>query len=184
MNNPIETKVITGIARLSYEHIWEADSIQGGPAKYSASLIIPKADTKTIDAINKSIDAAVAAGKGKFGGKTLPKTALKLPLRDGDVDRPDDEAYKNRVFLNANSKTAPQVVDLARNSITDPIKVYSGCYVRASVNFYAFNTNGNRGIAAGLGNIQFIRDGEPLGGHSSAQDDFADEYDGGDDFLA
>jgi hypothetical protein len=186
-NNQNPCKVITGTVRLSYANVWEPASINGSPAKYSASLIIPKADTKTIDAINKAIDAAIVSGKGKFGGKALPRTALKLPLRDGDVDRPDDEAYTNSFFLNANSKTAPQIVDLARNPITDHEQLYSGAYIRTSIVFYPYNTSGNRGIACGLGNIQKIRDGEPLGGRTNARDDFNDNFateDGGDDFLS
>ena len=105
----------------------------------------------------------------------------QLPLRDGDTER-DDEAYKNSFFVNANSTTAPQIVDRSVQPILDRSEVYSGCYARVSVNFYAFNSNGNRGIACGLGNIQKVRDGEPLGGKSSAADDFATDLD--DDFLS
>lgn len=32
-------------------------------------------------------------GVAKFGGKKPNKAAIKLPLRDGDIER-DDEAYK------------------------------------------------------------------------------------------
>ena len=85
-------------------------------------------------------------------------------------------------FVNANSTTAPQIVDRSVQPILDRSEVYSGCYARVSVNFYAFNSNGNRGIACGLGNIQKVRDGEPLGGKSSAADDFATDLD--DDFLS
>ena len=88
-NNP--TRVVTGEVRLSYAHVWEPNSIQGGKPKYSVSLIIPKADTTTITAIEKAIDAAIDAGTAKFGGKRSNKAALKLPLRDGDTER-DDEA--------------------------------------------------------------------------------------------
>ena len=175
------TKVVTGIVRLSYANVWEPASINGSKPKYSVSLIIPKGDTKTIADINAAIDAAIKEGTAKFGGKTPNKAALKLPLRDGDVER-DDEAYKGSYFVNANSTTAPEVVDRSLQRILDRNEVYSGCYARVSINFYAFNSNGNRGIACGLGNIQKVRDGEPLGGKSSAADDFATDLD--DDFLA
>ena len=178
-NNP--TKVVTGVVRLSYANVWEPASINGSNPKYSVSLIIPKADTKTIDAINAAVDAAIKDGAAKFGGKIPNKAALKLPLRDGDLER-DDEAYKGAYFVNANSTTAPQIVDRSVQPILDRAEVYSGCYARVSVNFYAFNSNGNRGIACGLGNIQKVRDGEPLGGRSSAADDFATDVD--DDFLS
>lgn len=179
-NNLNNTKVVSGVVRLSYANVWEPKSIQGGTPKYSVSLIIPKADVKTVNDINAAIDAAIKDGAGKFGGKIPPKGSLKLPLRDGDTER-DDDAYKNAFFLNANSATAPQIVDRDVNPILDRSEVYSGVYARVSINFYVFNSNGNRGVACGLGNIQKIRDGEPLGGKSSAADDFATAAD--DDFL-
>ena len=175
------TKVVTGIVRLSYANVWEPASINGSKPKYSVSLIIPKGDTKTIADINAAIDAAIQEGAAKFGGKIPNKAALKLPLRDGDIER-DDEAYQGSYFVNANSTTAPEVVDRSLQRILDRNEVYSGCYARVSITFDAFNSTGNRGIACGLGNIQKVRDGEPLGGKTSAADDFATDLD--DDFLS
>ena len=103
-------------------------------------------------------------------------------MRDGDIEKPDDEAYANAYFINANSATAPGVVDADRQPIIERSEVYSGVYGRARINFYAFNVNGNKGIACGLNNLQKIRDGEPLGGKSSAESDFATDDD--EDFLA
>ncbi len=181
-NNSSRTKVITSTGtRLSYFHGWEPVSINGGAEKYSVSVLIPKTDTETVSAINVAIDAAIEEGVAKFGGKKPNKAAIKLPLRDGDVER-DDEAYKGHWFINANSTTAPQIVDRQVKPILDRSEVYSGCYARVSLNFFAFNSNGNKGIACGLGNIQKVRDGEPLGGKSTAADDFATLAD--DDFLA
>jgi hypothetical protein len=186
MSNKVKTtnptKVITGVVRLSYANVWEPKSINGGAEKYSVSLIIPKSDTKTLTAINEAINAAIEEGKGKFGGKIPNKAALKIPLRDGDIDRPDDEAYANSYFVNANSNTPPQVVDKDINPILERSEIYSGVYARVSINLYAFNSNGNKGVACGLGNIQKIRDGEPLGGRTNAAEDFATEVD--DDFLS
>ncbi|MEG0957759.1 MAG: DUF2815 family protein [Anaerovoracaceae bacterium] len=176
-----KTKVITGKnTRLSYFHGWEPVSINNGPEKYSVSVLIPKDDKETIDAINAAIDSAIEEGIAKFGGKKPNKAAIKLPLRDGDLER-DDEAYKGHYFINANSNTPPQIVDKNVNPILDRSEVYSGCYGRVSLSFYAFNSNGNKGIACGLGNIQKIRDGEPLGGKTTAADDFSSVSD--DDFL-
>lgn len=180
--NPInKTKVVTGTVRLSYANVWEPKSINGGKEKYSVSLIIAKSDTKTLEAINTAIDAAITEGISKFGGKKPNKASLKLPLRDGDVER-DDDAYKDSYFVNANSITAPQIVDKRVQPILDRSEVYSGVYARVSITFYAFNSNGNRGIACGLGNIQKISDGEPLGGKTTAADDFTPLDD--DDFLS
>jgi hypothetical protein len=182
MANVNRTKVITGKnTRLSYFHGWEPTSINGGPERYSVSVLIPKDDKETVKAINDAVDAAIEEGIAKFGGKKPNKAAIKLPLRDGDTER-EDEAYAGHWFINANSKTAPQIVDKAVKPILDRDEVYSGCYARVSLNFYAFNSNGNKGIACGLGNIQKIRDGESLGGRSSATDDFSIEED--DDFLS
>ena len=180
------TKVITGVnTRWSYVNAWEPKSINGGAPKYSVSLIIPKSDTKTIEKIQAAIEAAYEEGQGKLkgNGKSVPAlSVLKTPLRDGDAERPDDEAYADSYFVNANSGTAPGIVDADRNPIIDRSEVYSGVYGRASINFYAFNSNGNKGIACGLNNLQKIRDGEPLGGKTRAEDDFATEDD--DDFLS
>lgn len=180
-NNP--TKVITGVdTRWSYANVWDPKSINGGTPKYSVSLIIPKSDKVTIQKIKAAIQAAYEEGESKLkgNGKSVPSlSVIKTPLRDGDLERPDDEAYKNAYFVNANSATAPGIVDADRQQIIDRSEVYSGVYGRASINFYAFNSNGNKGIACGLNNLQKIRDGEPLGGKASAESDFATD----DDFL-
>lgn len=180
------TKVITGVnTRLSYANVWDPKSINGGAPKYSVSLIIPKSDTKTIDKINAAIQAAYEEGQSKLkgNGKSVPAlTVIKTPLRDGDLERPDDEAYIGCYFINANSATAPGIVDADRQPILERSEIYSGVYARASINLYAFNSNGNKGIACGLNNLQKIRDGEPLGGKSRAEDDFATDDDD-DDFL-
>ncbi len=162
--------LVTGKVRLSYEHIWEPASINGSDEKYSVSLIIPKSDTKTVKAIQDAIEQAKQDGKTKFGGR-IPAN-LKLPLRDGDIERPDDEAYQDSYFINCNSKDKPQIVDKNVQPILDRNEVYSGCYARVSISLYPFNTNGNRGIACGLGNIQKVAKGEPLGGRTRAEDDF------------
>ena len=168
--------------RISFANIWEPKAINGGDEKYSVSCLIPKSDKKTIARIQKAVEAAKEDGKTrKWGGKIPPN--LKLPLRDGDIDRPDDENYEECYFLNASSKDAPQVVDRKVNPVLDPMMVYSGCYCNVSVNFYAFNANGNRGVAVGLGNIQFVRDGERLSGKASADADFDALEDDDEDVL-
>ena len=183
-SNPM--KVVTGVnTRWSYVNAWEPKSINGGTPKFSVSLIIPKSDTKTVAKIKAAIEAAYKEGEAKLKGnsRTVPAlSAIKTPLRDGDAERPDDPAYANSYFMNANSNTAPGIVDADCQPILDRSEVYSGVYGRASVNFYAFNSNGNRGIACSLNNLQKIRDGEPLGSRSRAEDDF--DTDDDDDFLS
>jgi len=182
--NPM--KVVTGIdTRWSYVNAWEPKSIEGSEPKYSVSLIIPKSDTRTVARIRAAIQAAYKDGESKLkgNGKSVPPLELiKNPLRDGDREKADDPAYADAYFVNANSKLAPQIVDRDLQPIIDRAEVYSGVYGRASITFYAFNTNGNKGIACSLNNLQKIADGEPLGGKSRAEDDFATEDE--DDFLA
>ena len=184
VSNP--TKVITGPdTRWSYANGWEPKSINGSNPKYSVSLIIPKSDKTTIAKIKAAIEAAYQDGQSKLkgNGKSVPPLSdIKTPLRDGDIERPDDPAYANAYFINANSDTAPGVVDADRNPILTRSEVYSGVYGRASINLYAFNKNGNKGIACGLNHLQLIRAGEPLGGKASAESDFATDDD--EDFLS
>lgn len=173
-NQNVATKVVTGKVRFSYLHVWEPSAMsEGAEKKYSVSLIIPKSDTATIGKIKAAIQAAFTAGvASKFQGKT--PAVWKNPLRDGDAERPDDEAYKGCYFINASCKTRPGVVDRNKQPIMNQDELYSGCYGMASVNFYAFNTNGNKGVACGLNNLLKISDGEPLGGRSTAEADFGD----------
>ena len=185
--NPL--KVITGKdTRWSYCNVWEPKAINGGTPKFSVSLLIPKKDTVTVNKIKAAIEAAYREGETKLkgNGKTVPPlTAIKTPLRDGDAERPDDPAYAGHYFLNANSATAPGIVDADCQPILTRSEVYSGVYGRASISFYAFNSSGNRGIACGLNNLQKIRDGEPLGGRASAESDFSDfDDEDDDDFLS
>lgn len=181
--NPM--KVITGPnTRWSYANVWEPKSINGGAPKYSVSLIIPKSDTKTVSKIQAAIEAAYKEGEAKLKGNSKsvpPLSAIKTPLRDGDAERPDDEAYRGSYFVNANATTAPGIVDADLNPILSRSEVYSGVYGRASITFYAFNSSGNRNITCGLNNLQKICDGEPLGGKASAESDFVTDDD--EDFL-
>ena len=177
------TKVITGKVRFSYVNIFKSRAFQAGQdAKYSVCLLIPKEDKATIKKIKAAIDAAVQDGiSSKWGGKKPAN--LKQPLRDGDAERADEAPeYEGMYFLNCNSTQKPGIVDKDLNEILDPDEVYSGCWGRASINFFPFNTNGNRGVACGLGNIQKVRDGEPLGGRTNAASEFETLDD--EDFLS
>lgn len=172
------TKVKTGKVRLSYVNVFEPRAVndeEGAEKKYSASIIVSKSDKEQVKVIKDAIEAAKEMGKSKWGGQ-IPKK-LKLPLRDGDEEREDDEAYAGSYFFTASSKTKPGIIDLAKKEITDPEELYSGCYARVSLNFYPFNSNGSKGVACGLNNIQKLKDGEHLGGSRlKAEDDFDDDF--------
>ena len=184
------SRLVLKNVRLSYANIWDPKPMKDDPdgkKRYSASLLISKDDTKTLKAIQKAVEEAKIEGKSKLANKNgvIPKN-IKLPLRDGDDDRSDDEAYEGCYFINANATAdhPPKIVDRSVEPILDRAEVYSGCYANVSVDFYAFSVNGNSGIACGLGNIQKVRDGERLTGERSAEDDFEALDDNEDDFLS
>lgn len=180
----METKVVTGKVRFCYANVFEPTTMADGDTpKYNVCVLIPKSDTKTLEKIKQAIEAAKQTGKAKLADKNgkIPST-IKLPLRDGDEERGDDPAYEGMYFINANSTRKPSVVDKNLNPIMSKDEFYSGCYGRASINFYAYNVQ-SKGIAAGLGNLQKLEDGEPLAGGSSADEDFGGDNTWDDDLM-
>ena len=186
------TTVVTGKnTRCSYLNASEAkEPLGGGTPKFSGSFIIPKDDVITYEKIKSAIQAAYEEGKEKLRGnsKTIPPlSSIKTPLRDGDLDRPDDPAYANSWFINASSIRKPKCFDSSGNEIIDSSELYSGIYAKVMLSFYVFYVNGNKGIAAGFQGLKKMRDGEPLGGAyitaDSFDDDDEDETDTDDDFL-
>ena len=178
MAEKVTTKVVTGKVRFSYAHVFTPKAMEeGGEEKYNISILIDKKDTATIARVEAAINAAMELGKNKLADKNgkVNKATLKLPLRDGDVDRADDDSYVGKLFINASSTRKPGIVDVDKLEIITPEEFYSGCYGRASINFYAFNAKGNKGVAAGLQNLQKLEDGERLDGSSTAEEDFADD---------
>lgn len=177
MSNQVNsTKVVTGKVRFCYVNVFEPTAMnEGDTPKYNICVLIPKSDMATIDKINKAVEAAKEAGKAKLADKNghIPAN-LKLPMRDGDIERPDDPAFEGHYFINANSMRQPSIVDRALNPIMSRDEFYSGCYGRASINFYVFNVS-SKGIAAGLNNLQKLEDGEMLAGGSTAEEDFGGE---------
>lgn len=186
MSNQVNsTKVVTGKVRFCYVNVFEPTAMyEGDTPKYNICVLIPKSDTATIDKIKKAIEAAKEAGKAKLADKNgrIPAN-LKLPLRDGDEERPDDPAFEDHYFINANSMRQPSIVDRSLNPIMSRDEFYSGCYGRASINFYAFNVVSSKGIAAGLNNLQKLEDGEMLAGGSTAEEDFGGENAMADDDM-
>lgn len=177
---PTECRVY---CRISYAHLIETDKNDN----YSVSLLIPKSDTKTLTAIKKAIEAAIVDGKSKLANRegAINRKMLKLPLRDAAEEGKTGEDYKNMMFFNAKSKRRPQVVDRHKQGIFDSDGIYSGCYCNVMVNFYAFAAEGNKGIAASLGNVQKVKDGDKLGyGGTTADSDFDEfEDDNSDDDI-
>lgn len=184
----MSTKVVTGKIRFSFVNIWEPKEPQGGgDPKYSVTLLIPKADTQTLG----KIKAAMAEARENFcsrnGANALPAKPVHT-LHDGDGMRDNGEAFgpecKGHYVITVGSKQKPVIVDNTGDPITDPGEVYSGCYGRASINFYGYSRSGKKGISAGLLAVQKLHDGQPFGTVGSA-DDFNDGYSDGedDDFM-
>ena len=179
MYQNIPTKVLTNEVRISYEHLSTPHvnpNQQGAEPKYSCTLLIPKSDVATkadIDASMKAAYDAAVAGDWK-GAKPQLRAAL---IYDGDGLRNDGSKFgpecAGHWVITASSKRKPQVVDISNiNSELAPQDIYSGMYARVTLNFFSFNSNGNKGIGCGLGNVMKTRDGEPLAGGASAASDF------------
>lgn len=183
MKDPIQmgTKVIFGPCRLSYTHLFEKYTPEGGgEGKYMTNVLIPKSEKKTVAALEKAIDEAKKAGiVGKWGGKEPKK--LELPLHDGSEK--EDEVYDDCYYVNAKCNTRPGIVDRNKAAITDEEEIYSGVWAYVSVTFFAYDVNGNKGIACGLNNVMKFKDDERLGGRVSAEADFADIDDDDDDDM-
>jgi hypothetical protein len=143
--------------------------------------LIKKTDKVTLDKIARAIEAAKADGKVSKWNNKLP-AKLWNPLRDGDAEHPEDEAFAGCYFLNAKSNQKPAIVDINLNPILDKDELYSGCYGRVSINFFPYAVSGSSGIGVGLNNIQKVADGEPLSGRASADEDFSDDFED-DDLL-
>ena len=186
----MSTKVVTGKVRLSFCQLFEPKAIDGGAPKYSVTLLIPKSDTTTLGKIQAAMAEAADRFRQKNGAAALPANPIN-PLHDGDGVKPSSgEPYGPEckgcyvMAVSCGEQQKPVVVDAFGQPITDPGEVYSGCYGRASINFYGYN-NRKKGIGAGLLAIQKLTDGEPFGTVGSA-DDFNDGYvdeAAGDDFL-
>lgn len=172
------TKVITAKVRLSYVNLFKPRAQEEGQEpKYSVCVLIPKSDKETVAKVKAAIEAAKTGGADQWGGK-VPAN-LKMPLRDGDTER-DSPEYKGHWFVNANSKQKPGVVGTERDIEgklvpASEADVYSGCYARVALNFFAYNMKGNKGIGAGLQSVQKIADGEPLSGRANPDADFSDD---------
>lgn len=169
------TKVVTGKVRLSYCHLFEAyaNAEHGGDPKYSTVILVPKTDKATINKIKAAQQAALELGKSsKFNG-SIPKM-WKNTFRDGDeeADLDKNPEYAGHMFMTVSNKTKPGVVDGQLNPILDQTELYSGCYARVSINAFAFNVSGNKGVSFGLNHVQKLGDGEPLGSFTKPEDDF------------
>lgn len=168
--------IVTGEVRLSYVNVFNPRPSQsGGDPKYSVTILLPKSDIATKQAIDAEIQRVLAeAAATTFGGQTPVSPAI--PVYDGDGVRPSGEPFGEECrchwVFTASSQIKPEVVDANVQPILSQSQVYSGCYGRVSIRFFAYNKAGKKGVGCGLGNVQKLRDGEPLGGGTTAKQDF------------
>ncbi len=179
------TQITTGKVRFSYCNLFTPRAVQeGSQEKYSVTLLIPKSDKATLAKIRGAIEAAKTAYMSRNAGKKLP-TTLKNTLHDGDGERPNGgefgEECKGCYVITVSSKNQPVIVDNDKTPITDERELWSGCYGRAIINFYVYDTQGNKGISAGLNGIMKLYDGEPLGGGVVTDADWDDGWSDDDD---
>lgn len=184
------TKVVTGKVRFSYVSIKEPRAVDGGDAKYSITLLIPKTDNVTMGKIRAAVQEAAIAFRKKHGEASLPAKPID-PVHDGDGTKPNSgEPYGPEckgcwvISASADEDHRPKAFDYAGNDILDLSEVYSGCYGRAIINFYGYN-NRKKGVGCGLLAVQKLQDGDPLGGVAFSAADFDDGYvdPDADDFL-
>ena len=165
-------KVITEVVRLMYPNVFEPKVMSAGEAKYSAMILIPKSDVVTVQRINDAIIEAENYGVKKYGDAFLVGYRRK-PIYDGSERAQKHPLYNENFIINAKNANPPQIVDRNLVEITDSREIYSGVYVRVSLYFFPYNKHGAKGIAAGLGNIQKIKDGESYGFYCNAASEFS-----------
>ena len=171
-----ETTIRIGEVRFSYAHVFEPRQDDKGQDKYGAAILIPKEDKGIVALIREAEEAARQKGKtSKWGGK-VPANC-KSPLRDGDADREDDPTYAGMWFMNASCLQKPGVRVLENGRVSEALDhedFYSGCWGAVTISLFPYDSNGNRGVGAGLNNLIKTRDDERLAGGTSAEQDFAD----------
>lgn len=169
--------ITTGKVRASYVSIFQPKVPQGGgEPKYSVTLLIPKNDIATVNGIYAEIEKAKQEGAQKVFGGNIPPMC-RIPIHDGDgvkptTGEPFGEECRGHLVMTASAKLQPSIVGLDMQNIINPAEVYSGCYIRASLNFFAYSSNGNKGIGCGLNAVQKVEDGEPLTARVSAEEAF------------
>lgn len=182
-----KTQITTGKVRFSYVNIFEPKVMPDGETeKYSITLLIPKTDTQTLKKIEDAITAAKEGYKYKNPSKKLPAN-LSTTLHDGDGERPSGGEFsdecKGHMVMTVSSKTKPVIVDAGKTPIVEASEVYSGCYGRAVLNFYVYDTHGNKGVTAGLNGVMKLTDGEPLAGGVVTDSDWDDDWEDDEDML-
>lgn len=177
-----KTQITTGKVRFSYVNAFTPKSLPDGNEKYSVTLLIPKSDTHTLTKIKNAIESAKEYYLQKKPGKKLPSN-LKTTLHDGDGERPTGGDFGPEcagcMVMTVSSNNKPVIVYADKTPMTEPTELYSGCYGRAIINFYVYDTQGSLGVSAGLNGIMKLEDGEPLAGGVVTDADWDEDWEDG-----
>jgi hypothetical protein len=170
MTDTLNTKYVTPEVACSFPYLFEVSDYTN---KFGLSVPISNSEKNEIKTIKTLIGNAA---ENKWGKKARAEVGKKIamPLRSGDDEKGDDEIYQGTTFFSANSSKKPGVVGKDLKPIVDTEEIYPGCIIRASVNFYAYDYKGKKGVACGLQNVMKVKDGEAIGGRATAENDFAD----------
>lgn len=160
-------KLMSPEFRVSFPAVFEPVIYGESKPKYSVVMLFDK----SVDLLELK-NIAKKAVEAKWPDPEKRPKNLRNPFRDGDAEKPDVPGYENVTFVNASSLQKPGLVDANVQDIIDESEFYAGCYARATLTAYAYDTKGNKGVSFGLQNIQKIRDGDPFSGKTNPQDDF------------
>jgi hypothetical protein len=155
-----------------------------GDSYYETDLLFSPDAQKTAEYARLQ-QAAASAVQEEWKGS--PPANLRNPFRAaGEKRREKDNSqyYPDAQFagwklLRVKTKNPPGVVSTKAGAdgkplkITDETEIYGGCFVRCTVNPFAYSVKGNAGVSFWLNNVQKLRDGDALGsGGARAEDDF------------
>lgn len=171
--------------RLAFPNLFEPSTVAGeGEPRYSAAFILP-ADHPQIKDIQAKIKA-VATEKWKDKAdaqiKALEKTG-KIALHDGD-EKPNYDGFPGNLFISASAKVSarPTVIDQNKAPLTERDgKLYAGCFVNVSLDFWAQDNSYGKRINAQLRGVQFLRDGDAFSAGRPADSDEFEEATAGAD---
>jgi hypothetical protein len=170
-------KIKLNNVRLSFPQLFEATTVNGeGKPAFSAAFLISPKDPQ-VAAINAAIDAVAKekwAAKAEANLKAM-RAADKVCLHSGDL-KSNYDGFEGNLYISARNAIRPLVIDVNKAPLTEQDgKPYAGCYVNASVEFWAQDNNYGKRVNATLLGVQFYKDGESFSGGGVADtDDFDD----------
>lgn len=164
--------------RLSFADLFEAVQFDGkGDFYFGCQLLVPEGDPQ-----KATVDQAIkATAKEKWAAKAdavlagIEGNPQKICWIDGK--KREYEGYAGNWALSTKrpqAKGRPLVLDQAKNPVVAADgKVYSGCYVNASVELWAQDNSFGKGIRCTLLGVQFCKDGDAFtAGAAASPDDF------------